>query len=150
MARKLSLYRKSYWFDGLDYSLWFDNLRGEDGYNTDIYEGEEYELQLTWIPFIPENLFMELSGSRHETGRRSRRFKQWEGEPFWSEDENYAPHIYISGDGLKAAEASLDEGRQYIAVRATVKLNESGHPWRKAGTSFKQSVNMIQCQIGNF
>ena len=36
--------------------MWFDNLRGEDGYNTDIYEGEEYELQLNMDTFDSREL----------------------------------------------------------------------------------------------
>lgn len=141
-GEEIELDRKSYWFDGLDYSLWFDNLRGEDGYNTDIYEGEEYELQLNMDTFDSRELIYGIEwevGTKlvEEVGEDS--FKQWEGEPFWSEDENYAPHIYISGDGLKAAEASLDEGRQYIAVRATVKLNGVWASMAEAGLHSREA-----------
>lgn len=141
-GEEIELDRKSYWFDRLDYSLWFDNLRGEDGYNTDIYEGEEYELQLNMNTFDSRELIYGIEwevGTKlvEEVGEDS--FKQWEGEPFWSEDENYAPHIYISGDGLKAAEASLDEGRQYIAVRATVKLNGVRASMAEAGLHSREA-----------
>ena len=141
-GEEIELDRKSYWFDRLDYSLWFDNLRGEDGYNTDIYEGEEYELQLNMDTFDSRELIYGIEwevGTKlvEEVGEDS--FKQWEGEPFWSEDENYAPHIYISGDGLKAAEASLDEGRQYIAVRATVKLNGVRASMAEAGLHSREA-----------
>lgn len=140
-GEEIELDRKSYWFDGLDYSLWFDNLRGEDGYNTDIYEGEEYELQLNMDTFDSREL---IYGIEWEVGTKlveegdTDSFKQWEGEPFWSEDENYAPHIYISGDGLKAAEASLDDG-QYIAVRATVKLNGVWASMAEAGLHSREA-----------
>lgn len=140
-GEEIELDRKSYWFDGLDYSLWFDNLRGEDGYNTDIYEGETYELQLNMDTFDSRELIYGIEwevGTKlvEEVGEDS--FKQWEGEPFWSEDENYAPHIYISGDGLKAAEGSLDDG-QYIAVRATVKLNGVWASVAEAGLHSKEA-----------
>lgn len=37
--------RREYWFDGLDYSVWFENMRqGED--STYFFDGETGELQL--------------------------------------------------------------------------------------------------------
>ena len=127
-GEEIELDRKTYWFDGQDYFLCFDNLRGEDGYNTDIYEGEEYELLLNMDTFNSRKLTYgiewEVGTKLVEEGDEDS-FKQWEGEPFWSEDENYAPRIYIYGDGLKAAEEYLKANKQerYITARATVKLN---------------------------
>lgn len=37
---------KEYWFDGLDYSVWFENLRGDSGDYTFAFEDEQYELSL--------------------------------------------------------------------------------------------------------
>ena len=38
--------RREYWFDGLDYSVWFENLRGDSGDYTFAFEDEQYELSL--------------------------------------------------------------------------------------------------------
>ena len=38
--------RREYWFDGLNYSVWFENLRGDSGDYTFAFEDEQYELAL--------------------------------------------------------------------------------------------------------
>lgn len=141
-GEEIELDRKNYWFNGQDYSLGFENLRGEDGHNTDIYEGEAYELRLDMKTFDFRNLTYgiewEVGTKLVEEGDEDS-FTQWEGDPFWSEDEEYAPHIFIYGDGLKAAEDSLEDG-QYIAVRATVKLNGVWASMAEAGLHSKEAT----------
>ena len=131
-GEEIELNRKNYWFNGQDYSLWFVNLRGEDRHNTDIYEGEAYELQLNTEKFDDKGLTYtiewEVGTKLIEEGEKES-FELWpdDGVVFWSEDEGDAPHIYISGDGLKEAEESLKNKEyyknRYITARATVKLN---------------------------
>ena len=139
-GEEIELDRKNYWFDGLDYSLWFENLRGEDGYNTDIYEGEAYELQLNTEKFGgKENVTIEWQvGTKSEEEEEGDSFAPLENKGLWTEDEDDMQHIFIRGDALKTAEESLDDG-QYIAVRATVKLNGIWASMAEAGLHSREA-----------
>ena len=120
--------RRDYWFDGLDYSVWFENLRGEDGYNTEVFNNEnEYEL-----PLNTENLNDKNVQIRWEAGYRAK-----PDETFVPFDSSKNADIYflsadaesnkaiINGEKLEKAYQWLsgsveDPDNYWIEVRAFV------------------------------
>lgn len=100
---------RQYNFDYLNYSVWFENLRGEDF--TYVFEDESYSLKLN-----TDALQDKAAKVRWEVGYRIDKEENSElitdsqdFEKFWTEDEKDNSVLNINGEALKKAEAALYE-----------------------------------------
>lgn len=138
--------RRDYWFDGLDYSVWFENLREE--YFTYVFEDESYSLKLN-----TDALQDKAAKVRWEVGYRIDKEENSElitdsqdFEKFWTEDEKDNSVLNINGEALKKAEAALYEklgaGMFHFEVNVYV-LSQNGdiEVWRN-GTDLGSRENV--------
>lgn len=117
--------RRNFWFDELDYSVWFENLREEGG--TYVFNNEEdYVLQLN-----TENLkdkgeaFYRIGW---EVGTRSENDEDQLGTidaGFWKVDAEDASKLHVNGKVLAEVQKNLQEG-QWIEIRVTVGAGAPG------------------------
>lgn len=138
--------RRDYWFDALDYSVWFENLREE--YFTYVFEDESYSLKLN-----TDALQDKAAKVRWEVGYRIDKEENSElitdsqdFEKFWTEDEKDNSVLNINGEALKKAEAALYEklgdGMFHFEVNVYV-LSQNGdiEVWRN-GTGLGSRENV--------
>ena len=121
---------RDYWFDELDYSVWFEGLRNDE-YSTDIYDTEdEYVLSLNTgnLEGLNAKIQWEI-GYRTETDEEDNdqftEFEATEETRFWSFDPECSTNLLINGAKLANAydwlrEQSDLEGDYWFEVRALV------------------------------
>ena len=98
--------RREYWFDGLDYSVWFENLR-EDDYWTYVFEGEKYAMHINAENLDDKNAEIQWrAGYRTDEGAEGG--VQFTTDipqefVFWSLDKKDNSKIIIDANKLKSA-----------------------------------------------
>lgn len=117
--------RRNFWFDELDYSVWFENLREEGG--TYVFNNEEdYVLQLN-----TENLKDKgkaLYRIDWEVGTRSENDRDQLGTidaGFWKVDTEDDSKLHVNGKVLAEVQKNLQEG-QWIEIRVSVGAGAPG------------------------
>ena len=115
--------RRDFWFDELDYSVWFENLREEGG--TYVFNNEEdYVLRLN-----TENLEdkKDKEGALYrivwEVGTRSENDRDQLGTidaGFWKVDAEDASKLHVNGKILSEVQKNLPDG-QWIEIRVHVR-----------------------------
>ena len=120
--------RRDFWFDELDYSVWFENLREEGG--TYVFNNEEdYVLRLN-----TENLEdkKDKEGALYrivwEVGTRSENDRDQLGTidaGFWKVDAEDTSKIHVNGKILSEIQESLPDG-QWIEIRVHVRAGAPG------------------------
>ncbi|MBU5480817.1 hypothetical protein [Blautia sp. MSJ-19] len=147
--------RREYWFDGLDYSVWFENLRDEE-YSTYFFDNEDGELRLNTENLEGKNASVEWKvGYRtdDQNGSRPDDFTTEMDLPeemiFWSEKAEDSNALEINGEKLQNAEQWLREkiGDSYwFEVRAEVKAEGEEEPvyQAQAGVNARGHVENYQ------
>lgn len=126
---------RDFWFDGLDYSMWFDEPRADDGYNIGIFEGEDYTLSLNTGILAGQKdveIKWQAGTKKVEEEEDEDSFQQRADFSFWKIDSENTSGIIINGTQLKEAENTLSED-EYIAVRATATVKGYEVSWPEAG-----------------
>ena len=111
--------RRNFWFDELDYSVWFENLREEGG--TYVFNNEEdYVLQLNTKNLKDKGEALYRIG--WEVGTRSENDEDQLGTidaGFWKVDAEDASKLHVNGKVLAEVQKNLQEG-QWIEIRVYV------------------------------
>ena len=111
--------RRNFWFDELDYSVWFKNLREEGG--TYVFNNEEdYVLQLNTKNLKDKGEALYRIG--WEVGTRSENDEDQLGTidaGFWKVDAEDASKLHVNGKVLAEVQKNLQEG-QWIEIRVYV------------------------------
>lgn len=147
--------RREYWFDGLDYSVWFENMR-QDEYSTYFFEDETGELRLN-----TENLKDKKNVSvEWEVGYRTEEDENGNDhfmqlptdQTFWSEKKGDISTLVIDGRKLRQANNWMEEndkGNYWIEVRAYVKINGTEEVFTvSAGLFSKENIEQYQLGFG--
>lgn len=123
--------RRGYWFDGLDYSVWFENLR-ENEYATYFFNNESGELQLNTDHLNGKNVSVSWEAGYRtddQNGSRDDEFTSDTGLPeelvFWSENPENNNVLQINGEKLWKAYKWLEENKGndfWFEARAYVKV----------------------------
>ena len=120
--------RRNFWFDELDYSVWFENLREEGG--TYVFNNEEdYVLQLNTENLADKKDKEEaLYRIGWEVGTRSENDGDQLGTidaGFWKVDTEDDSKLHVNGKVLAEVQKNLQEG-QWIEIRVTVGAGAPG------------------------
>ena len=120
--------RRDFWFDELDYSVWFENLREEGG--TYVFNNEEdYVLQLNTENLADKKDKEEaLYRIGWEVGTRSENDGDQLGTidaGFWKVDAEDASKLHVNGKVLAEVQKNLQEG-QWIEIRVYVGAGAPG------------------------
>ena len=117
--------RRNFWFDELDYSVWFENLREEGG--TYVFNNEEdYVLQLNTENLKDKGEALYRIG--WEVGTRAENDGDQLGtidSGFWHVDAEDASKLHVNGKVLEAVQNSLQDG-QWIEIRVYVEAGAPG------------------------
>ena len=117
--------RRNFWFDELDYSVWFENLREEGG--TYVFNNEEdYVLQLNTENLKDKGEALYRIG--WEVGTRAENDGDQLGtidSGFWHVDVEDASKLHVNGKVLEAVQNSLQDG-QWIEIRVYVEAGAPG------------------------
>ena len=117
--------RRNFWFDELDYSVWFENLREEGG--TYVFNNEEdYVLQLNTENLKDKGEALYRIG--WEVGTRSENDEDQLGTidaGFWKVDAEDASKLHVNGKVLAEVQKNLQEG-QWIEIRVYVGAGAPG------------------------
>lgn len=117
--------RRNFWFDELDYSVWFENLREEGG--TYVFNNEEdYVLQLNTENLKDKGEALYRIG--WEVGTRSENDGDQLGTidaGFWKVDDEDASKLHVNGKVLAEVQKNLQEG-QWIEIRVSVGAGAPG------------------------
>lgn len=120
--------RRNFWFDELDYSVWFENLREEGG--TYVFNNEEdYVLQLNTENLADKKDKEEaLYRIGWEVGTRSENDGDQLGTidaGFWKVDTEDDSKLHVNGKVLAEVQKNLQEG-QWIEIRVYVGAGAPG------------------------
>lgn len=123
---------KEYWFDGLDYSIWFENLRDDSGDYTFAFEDEQYELSLNTenldergVKDSAEIIWSVGYAYTDENGEDIPKTDIPEEYTFWSENPEDNSKLIIDSSKLTEAYAWLHtriRGVCWFEIRAGVEL----------------------------
>ena len=146
--------RREYWFDGLDYSVWFENMRqGED--STYFFDGETGELQLNTESLKDKkNVSVEWEvGYRTDVDENEN--DQFTLVPtsqkFWSEKKGDDSVLVINGTKLCKADKWLEENDRseyWFEVRAHIKINGTEVFTCQSGLYGKENVEEYYINFG--
>lgn len=146
--------RREYWFDGLDYSVWFENMRqGED--STYFFDGETGELQLNTESLKDKkNVSVEWEVG-YRTDADENENDQFTLVPisqkFWSEKKGDDSVLVINGTKLCKADKWLEENDRseyWFEVRAHIKINGTEVFTCQSGLYGKENVEEYYINFG--
>ena len=121
--------RREYWFDGLDYSVWFENQR-ENENSTYFFENETGELRLNTENLKDKknvSIEWEMGYKTEQDENGNDRFTRVPaGQTFWSAKKGDNSVLTINGTKLCKADKWLEasgKGNYWFEARAHIKIN---------------------------
>ena len=124
--------RREYWMDGLDYSVWFEKLRGDSGDFTFAFEDEQYELSLNTekldergVKDSAKIIWSVGYAYTDENGKDISKTDIPEDYTFWSENPKDNSKLIIDSSKLTKAYDWLHgqvSGNCWFEIRAGVEL----------------------------
>lgn len=150
------LTRREYHFNGLDYSVWFEDMR-QDEYSTYFFDNEEGELRLNTENLQDKNATVSWAvGYRTvEDEEGNYEFVSEMGLPqdlqFWNEKADDSSRLEINGEKLWGACDWLlkNKGENYwFEVRAIVNAGDEIVESRYAGISAREHVEQYYLNFG--